>query len=79
MKADKRTLIPVESGIKRPPPSPGRPSTYPWTKLKVGDSFEIVGANRASVGPMVYGAAKRYRIKLSIRQTRRGLRIWRVK
>ncbi len=58
----------------------GRPSKYPWREMKVGDSFLFPKGLSVSAAY----AATRYAkngmgIKVTIRQTDEGLRVWRIK
>lgn len=65
--------IPV-SGIK----GRGAKEKYPFSKLKIGESFVMkkVGINYS--GNLVHAASKRLNVKFIARTTPEGVRIWRI-
>jgi hypothetical protein len=55
------------------PPARGNP-IYPWKHMDIGDSFLVEKANATNL----HYAAKRSGIKIRIRKTDFGIRVWRV-
>jgi len=76
-KKQTRRKIKIEAGI----PFPHRFLTYPFDKMKVGDSFlmpqEDKDPNRLRVLAHHYGKSKK--MKFSIKKTEEGVRCWRIK
>lgn len=75
-------MIDLESGLPVPPPSNGgRPERYPFTKMKVGESFFIPTDEKERTRSAVLGAA-RLRLgagRVATRSVDGGLRVWRIK
>lgn len=76
--------IKIQKGVKMPKVGGkgGRPTKYPFEKLKVGDSFYSPGVNTRHT---IYGALKNYngkigvqRISISTRTEGDGIRVWRI-
>lgn len=63
-----------------PPPvsgSTGKPATYPFATMKVGDSF-FTRAPVNRVGPAARQFGKRHGWKFQCRTEGRGARVWRI-
>mgnify|MGYP005872447597 CR=1 FL=1 len=73
-----------------PMPTRGRKFKYPWTKMKIGQSFFVPGANMNGsteerpgprMGNMAYQASKLYGRKFScesrVEEGVAGVRVWR--
>lgn len=70
--------IEVESNIPIPISRP-RPNTYPWHKMKVGDSFLIKAASLHVVSSAAGYASKKYSPKkFACRTVADGIRVWRI-
>lgn len=73
---------PIEDNV--PLPSAGRPRTYPWDELKVGQSFlvrcpkpeyaRLIG----SLTSCANNASRRTGFKYALRWDKRGIRTWRI-
>jgi len=57
---------------------PSKPSKFPWAELKIGDSFLCPSGHESAFRSNVCVASKRLGIKLTVRKTPEGLRVWRV-
>ena len=77
----------VEKNIKRPARNSGRKPKYPFRKMKVGDSFFILVADRAcrsNIAGAARNSANMARIRdktvgrFSSRQVEGGVRVWRI-
>lgn len=70
----------VERNVKIP--TRKRASKYPWSDLKVGDSFFVHGAEKMYA---MYAAVANYNkklkkpIKITLRKEGDGVRVWRIK
>ena len=63
------------------PPRRGRRSKYPVANLQPGESFLVPTSafNKAqSVVSTLYAAAKRHGVRVSVRVTAMGVRVWRT-
>lgn len=78
----------IQRGIPIPPPATGQRELYPFTKLKVGDSFFVPESVRrhkkmAQTAYMRVAALRKagIKIKIAIRYLadEKGSRIWRIK
>lgn len=73
-------MVKIEKGIPIPPRVCGRRSTrYPWTEMRVGDSFMIRNKKPATVHAQVNQARKTYDAQYTVRAVAGGFRVWRVK
>lgn len=75
------SLIAIERNIPIPDPKRGGPrqSKYPWSQMKVGESFlfpETV--KKSTAASLVYSAGKSRKRKFSIRTVDNGIRCWRT-
>ena len=77
----------IEKNIELPKRSSGRPSKYPFSEMKVGDSFFIPVADHIdiwNVAGAVRNAANMARIRdktigrFSTRKVEGGVRVWRI-
>lgn len=79
MRVDK--TVKIEKGIPAPATGSGGTYKYPWSKMKVGDSFYI--PNQWSPYSLVKSYNKRlckkYHIKIRRKIEGHGQRIWRIK
>jgi hypothetical protein len=66
----------VEKGIPVPPQKWERPK-YPWKELDIGDSF-LVPLSEHSFYKGAHTGAKHAGIKITVRTTPNGWRVWRV-
>lgn len=60
----------------------GRPSKYPLSKMKVGDSFLIPFSKNHDCTRSIsvpYLSASRLKIKITSRVEQKGVRVWRIK
>lgn len=67
VKIDRRVPLPAERG--------NNAAKFPWSDLKVGDSF--YSASAAARGGL-YNIAKRHGIKITVRNEGDGVRVWRT-
>lgn len=74
-------MIKIDKKIKMPTPEKGRKAKYPWSEMKIGDSFFIEGGKKGKLLAAGSSWAKRNKrkIKFSIRSINGGTRIWRIK
>lgn len=49
---------------------------YPWTKMKVGDSFFV--PNQPGIDKNLRSSARYYGLKVCIRNVEGGFRVWRI-
>lgn len=63
----RRTPIPI-------PPRSFRKTKYPWSTIQVGQSFFVPNG----AGYKLHYAARRYGIRITQRQVKGGLEVWRV-
>lgn len=68
----------IDSGIPIPGRK-GRPEKWPFSKLKVGQSFLARGLEVEEFSGTVSAAKKRLKIGLTMRTVPGGVRVWRVK
>ena len=73
-------MICIDKNIPIPPRirSGGRKPKYPWDTVEIGDSFLLATSNVDSAHAQAGHAAVRYGIKLSVRKTNEGYRVWRI-
>ena len=68
----------IEKGVPVPASSAGRPNTYPFKEMEVGDSFFVPNPKYAGV----YSSAKLAGVKVTSRRVNEngtdGLRVWRI-
>lgn len=74
-------MFKIEHDVRLPSPTggTGRPLTYPWVDMEVGDSIKIdaeSGYKRAASAAQAYG--KRHDMKFASRKNGDGARIWRM-
>ena len=77
-------MIVIEKGIPVPGPE-GRPKTYPWADMEVGDSFfvECPQVEARRLRATLYSCKRNYERrtppkKFTCRQCRKGIRVWRI-
>ena len=58
---------------------PGRPMTYPFVDLRVGESVLIPRGQHCSIGPSIQYASRRTGFKFVSRKEATGLRVWRAR
>ena len=72
----KGPAIKIDKGIPLPKAAK-RGSKYPWSEMKIGDSFFVEGEPKG-----LYGSAKDYNVKIAVRKAvengKSGVRVWRV-
>jgi hypothetical protein len=72
----------IESGIPIPTSMHGRPLTYPFQDIEVGQSMWVEGTGPLSVGSRMVTAARaygnRHNMKFCVRTIDGGHRIWRI-
>ena len=73
-------MIKINKGVKMPPRGYGigAPPKYPWLKMKIGDSFLVVGKLQKSMGTQATMTGKRHNRKFTTRKVDGGVRVWRV-
>lgn len=71
-------MIEIDKGIQVPMKRRGRKAKNPFHKMEVGDSFLFETKNRTSASSMAGRAGRKLGIKLAVRKTEQGLRVWRV-
>lgn len=72
-------MINIEENI--PIPSQeylGRGEIYPWSRMKIGDSFLVPVKKEHLVRCAAYNICKRTGKKFTIRKTIDGVRVWRI-
>ena len=67
----------IEQGIAIPTASNDHNRKYPFSAMKVGDSFAINGVNSAAVANAAYAFGAKNKMKFSVRRTSDGHRCWR--
>lgn len=71
-------MITVEKKVPLPGASPTAPK-YPWKKMAVNDSFLApTDVSEASFRAHASNAARRHGIRVTVRRTSEGLRVWRI-
>jgi hypothetical protein len=55
------------------------PAKYPWTEMKVSDSFLVPNGKITSLRASASRAGATYKRKFAVRAVDGGVRIWRVK
>jgi hypothetical protein len=70
--------IKVEKGIPIPARGSNRGSTYPYKQLEVGDSFYVKGKTAAKFSASAYNQARKAGIKVTVRNEKDGVRVWRT-
>lgn len=71
--------IKIEKHIPIPKPrGRGPKEKYPFGRLKVGDSFFIEKKDYHHSGGLAFAASARHKVKLTVRRTDKGVRIWRI-
>lgn len=71
----------VERGIPLPPPvhAGGRPVSYPWPDMEVGDSFFTAKSIRKTVAHTnKHGRYGQFTARVATRDGVKGYRVWRV-
>lgn len=72
--------IVIDRNVPLPKRSTGRPRTYPFDKMGVGESFEIPHNKHSSVRQCAFSYGKRNKKKFAIRRVDADtFRCWRVK
>lgn len=70
--------VKIEKNV--PIPEDSKNNKYPWSKLKVGDSFLCPeGTNHQAFQSSGRQWAKRNNVKFTFRSTDKGWRVWRIR
>lgn len=70
--------IKVEKGIPIPPKGNNKASKYPYALLEVGDSFFVKDKNATKFSASAYIQARKLGIKITVRNDKGGVRVWRT-
>ena len=70
--------VKIDKGIPVPPRGSNRASKYPYDKLEIGDSFFVKGKNATKFSASAYTQARKLGIKLTVRNEKDGVRVWRT-
>jgi hypothetical protein len=71
--------IKIEKGFPAPNAGAGgRKEKYPWSKMKVGDSFFVPGKRIQQFGSHAWHAGRLLRMKFACRTQNGGVRVWRI-
>jgi hypothetical protein len=68
----------IEKGIPAPKGKRGRKPLYPWTDLKIGESFIALNKTILNFRSMATRAGQAYGRKYKVREEKNGVRVWRV-
>lgn len=69
-------MIAIDKDIPLPQ-ARSRNAKYPLANMQVGDSF-LLPEGKSNARVAVYGRAKKLGVKVTVRQTTDGLRVWRT-
>jgi len=81
LRIDKNTAkVQKDVKVRKNVPMPEPRSSYPWRSMDIGDSFLFPDSYHIySARSACYLAMKRTRRKFQVRETKEGLRCWRIK
>ncbi|RUT87644.1 MULTISPECIES: hypothetical protein [unclassified Mesorhizobium] len=74
----------IDKNVPIPPPASKRNQKWPYVSMSPGDSFLIPSAAIAKMGGMgkaqrrAHGAARGRDVRIALRATEAGLRVWRT-
>ena len=70
--------VKIDKGIPVPPRGNNRSTKYPYQQLEIGDSFYVKGKTAAKFSASAYTQARKHGIKLTVRNEKDGVRVWRT-